>query len=302
MLGIERVELSTASLEYLTSLPVFPLADAYPYMQSEALTELAQDIAKHGVLNAILVFDGHLLDGRNRLKAVVEANRSLDEEDKIKSLPFGNFEGSIEEAEDLVISLNERRRDLTPGQRAIIADKHRGIIEERAKERMIATQNNNAAKEVAALEKVPEQVQAGNTRDVLAEKHNVNSKYIDNIKRLRQAASETAESPDDPQARVSTPRAQQAQAGLRAIETGKERNVSAVVERVFKAKSNLHEPGEEPPITKALKQFTSAKVKIKDTITEVHKQDKSQERLEKILEDLEKLTDYVVGLGWEQSD
>ncbi len=46
-----------------------PAAELFPFMSDEELGELAADIRAHGLLEPIVLLDGLVLDGRNRLRA-----------------------------------------------------------------------------------------------------------------------------------------------------------------------------------------------------------------------------------------
>lgn len=285
------------SIDTIESLDVLALANAYPMLPADESAELATDITKRGVIQPIIIFENQLLDGRNRLKAVAAANESLlkQEEPTLSELPVRVFTGTIEDAEDLVISLNERRRDLKPEQRAIIADKHRTIVEARAKARMLATQNNEAGRAASTnlSELVPETVsnEKGKTSVILAEKHGVSATYIDTVKRLRKASEETMVDPDS-DGRVLTPRATKAVAGLRQLEQGKA-TVHAVAERVFKGTDIIADTTFETSLEKQLKSFTSAKIHLTKEIKNFHKLDPSAARLGMLLGVIDDLRELV---------
>jgi hypothetical protein len=100
------------------SLPEFefhPLANAFPLMEGEEFEELVADIKAHGLHEPIVLFDGKILDGRNRYRACHEAH-----------VPFltVSFPGDLGLPSDAdpctyVWSKNGTRRHLTPGQKAM---------------------------------------------------------------------------------------------------------------------------------------------------------------------------------------
>ena len=49
-----------------------PMAEAYPLMDGEAFEALKADVAAHGQRNPIWLYEGKILDGRNRYRACVE--------------------------------------------------------------------------------------------------------------------------------------------------------------------------------------------------------------------------------------
>ena len=98
-------------VEVWSSVEVHPAAELFPMMSDEEYAGLVDDIHQHGQREKIVMWQGQLLDGRNRLKACIE----LDIEPEVSELP--------EDADPVafVCSLNVHRRHLTTGQRASIA-------------------------------------------------------------------------------------------------------------------------------------------------------------------------------------
>ncbi len=89
---------------------IHPLAELFPMMEGDALAGLADDIAKHGQREAIVLLDGAILDGRNRFSACEIAGVEPR---------FRDFEGDDPLA--FVLSLNLTRRHLNESQRAMVA-------------------------------------------------------------------------------------------------------------------------------------------------------------------------------------
>jgi len=89
---------------------VHPFAELFPLMDSASLAELADDIRTNGQREAIVLIDGAVLDGRNRLAACEVAGIEPQ---------FRNFEGGDPLA--YVLSLNLARRHLNESQRAMVA-------------------------------------------------------------------------------------------------------------------------------------------------------------------------------------
>lgn len=92
---------------------IHPAATLFPLMTEEEFQGLKADIAENGQRECITVWKGQLIDGRNRLRACEELDRTphVDE---------------LDEDEDpwaYVISHNLHRRHLTTTQRAMIAAK-----------------------------------------------------------------------------------------------------------------------------------------------------------------------------------
>jgi len=89
-----------------------PLANVFPLMSDGEIKELAADIEAHGQREPIYVFEGQILDGRNRFNACKMAKRQPS---------FEPWEGDDPVA--FVVSMNVRRRQLNESQRAIVAAK-----------------------------------------------------------------------------------------------------------------------------------------------------------------------------------
>lgn len=105
----------------LGNLQAHDLADIWPMMDPAARGELRADIEMNGLAVKIVLLDGKILDGRNRygeLKAIGWAhdrNHYVDFHDLMAAMnsPMSPY--------DYVIALNERRRHMTDGQRAMAA-------------------------------------------------------------------------------------------------------------------------------------------------------------------------------------
>lgn len=127
---------------------VHPIADEFPLIDGDEFDALVADIAESGLENPIvLTADGKtLVDGRNRYRACDR----LNVEPRYERLPADFTEQQIVQK---IISLNMRRRDLNPGQKAVLAlsvEKHLAAL---AKERQLAglKQNQNSETVVAEL-------------------------------------------------------------------------------------------------------------------------------------------------------
>jgi hypothetical protein len=95
-----------------TRLPSHPYADLFPVMTGEELAALTADVKAHGLRQAIVLYQGKVLDGRNRLAACGKAGVEPR---------FEDFDRDDAAALAYVISANIQRRDLTAGQRAVVA-------------------------------------------------------------------------------------------------------------------------------------------------------------------------------------
>jgi hypothetical protein len=91
-----------------------PLAALFPELAPDELSALANDIKSRGQLEPIILYQGMILDGRNRYRACQLAGV------KPKIEEF-NPKTSRRSPEELILSRNLRRRHLSVGQRAVLA-------------------------------------------------------------------------------------------------------------------------------------------------------------------------------------
>src|SRR5262245_47169822 len=103
----------------LTDLPVHPAADMFPMLGDAELHELAEDIKANGLHEPVWLWKDPdrgpvLLDGRNRVAACAMVGAAAHSQ---------YYQGSDPVA--FVVSMNMRRRHLTPDQRAELVVKLR---------------------------------------------------------------------------------------------------------------------------------------------------------------------------------
>jgi hypothetical protein len=93
-------------------IPVHPLTEIFPVLEGPEFDALVSDIAKHGQIEPIVLFEDKILDGRNRFRACAVAG----------VVPrFEPYQG--DDPLRLVLSRNVRRRHLDESQRAMVAAK-----------------------------------------------------------------------------------------------------------------------------------------------------------------------------------
>ena len=88
-----------------------PLANMFPMIEGNAFEELKRDIATQGILEPIRLYQGMILDGRNRYAAGKACGHEFSVDD------FVQWEGTLADAEAWVISTNLHRRQLTTKQK-----------------------------------------------------------------------------------------------------------------------------------------------------------------------------------------
>lgn len=155
-----------------------PAANIFPLLNGAEFDVLKDDIAANGQLEPIWITDdGRILDGRNRHRACIE----LDVAPK-----FRTYTG--DSPVSFVVSLNLKRCHLDSSQAAAISLDALPMLEEEARARMLATQNNYTA---AAMEIIPQQV--GPARDHAAAMFNTNPRYVQDAKKLKEEAPDLFE-------------------------------------------------------------------------------------------------------------
>ena len=110
-----------------TEYPAHPAAELFPLLTGVRLKELAEDIKANTLREPILIHDGQILDGRNRLAAC-----------KMAGVPPRYDDAVLRDGETptaYVVSMNLHRRHLSDKQRSAIAAQLVPIIHEEAKVR-----------------------------------------------------------------------------------------------------------------------------------------------------------------------
>jgi hypothetical protein len=94
-----------------------PLAATFPMIEGTAFEELKADIRNHGIHEPIRLYQGMILDGRNRYAAAKAVGHQFTAKD------FKEWNGTLAEAEAWVISTNFHRRQLTTAQKQEVIQK-----------------------------------------------------------------------------------------------------------------------------------------------------------------------------------
>lgn len=114
------------------------LANYFPAIENEEFDELVEDIKKNGQINPIIMYEGKILDGKNRYRVcqklgIEPITKEYDGDD-----PVG-----------FVISINIHRRHLTESQRAMLATKMLPELEKQSKEKERVRLSEKAKKQNA---------------------------------------------------------------------------------------------------------------------------------------------------------
>lgn len=87
------------------------IANAFPYISGDAYATLKEDIRANGIIEPIHIFEGKIIDGRNRYRVAKELG--------LTDIPTREYDGDNPVA--FVQSMNLHRRQLTPSQKAAAA-------------------------------------------------------------------------------------------------------------------------------------------------------------------------------------
>ncbi len=150
-------------------------SDLFPMMSGEEYKALKEDIAEHGLLEPIWVYENQIVDGRNRYRACLE----LGIEPEVREW---SGDGSLTE---FVISMNLKRRHLTNSQKAMIAVDVEKLLAKEARER----QSTHKKGDVYLSQKIEQ----GKSAEQAAQLVGTNRQYVSDAKKLVERAPDLAE-------------------------------------------------------------------------------------------------------------
>lgn len=104
------------------------LANYFPAIEGQEFEDLVESIRKNGQLNPIILFEGKILDGKNRFRACQQLGINPITQEYSGNDPL-----------DFVIAENINRRHLTESQRALLATEMLPEFKRQAKERLDAS-------------------------------------------------------------------------------------------------------------------------------------------------------------------
>lgn len=159
------------------------IAGIFPLIEGEDFDQLVADIRAHGVREPVWMFEGKILDGRNRYRAAQLAGVEVQQR---------QYTGTAPEAIEFVWSLNRTRRHLNSSQAAIADAKRNRMtdayapVRRAAKERQIDAGREHGRGQGKVVEQIPQAIEdpAPKTRDIRAKAAGTNAKYIDIADRL----------------------------------------------------------------------------------------------------------------------
>lgn len=174
-------------IEELAKMPIFPFADEFPMIPDEEIMELAQDIEANGLVNPLIIFKDQILDGRNRIQALLKTN--------LKDAEVTYFDGTEFEAVEFVRTMNILRRHLTPSQRDMVALAYLPYEEQEAKRRQGQRTDLNIPHDHAeSSEPIQEsEGKRGEARNIVAEKFNTSGQRLSQAKKVALNAPDLAD-------------------------------------------------------------------------------------------------------------
>jgi hypothetical protein len=133
---------------------VHPAAELFPMLVDSEIAELAKDIAAKGLVEPLVVWDGLLLDGRNRRRACEMAGVEPR---------FVEWHGEGGSPVAFIAARNLHRRHLSESQRAAIAAQVKPMFEQEAAERQRFRQFGSSRKNPCGAGASPAFAGAGET-------------------------------------------------------------------------------------------------------------------------------------------
>lgn len=166
-------EVNDGAFVVTDNIEIHPAALIMPPMNEVEFKEFKEDISGNGLIEPIVLFQGKVLDGRNRYNAC----RELDIE-----IWAREWEGGMDPVE-YVVSKNIHRRQLTPGQRAVAAAKAMDYHVAEAKERQ-GKRNDLKTNIVETVPQCDETEKDGKARDAAGRLFNVSGRSVSSAKTI----------------------------------------------------------------------------------------------------------------------
>lgn len=139
------VDAVTTDGEVVRITEIHATANLFPFIEGEDFDDLVRSLSEQGQHTPVVVADGVLLDGRNRLRACVAAG--------LKPIAV-LYDGG--DADAFALSVNIDRRHLSKGQRAMIAARAMGDLETKSIAEQIGMTAGRVAQARTVLNFAPE--------------------------------------------------------------------------------------------------------------------------------------------------
>ena len=156
------------------------LASMIPEMTPEQYASLVEDIGENGLREPITLYEGAILDGRHRQRAVED----LAERGVTVKPQYREFEGDAGAAFRYVVSLNLHRRHLEFSQRAALAALYKRSLQESGAVKHGGDRTKQGVKFDALT---------GEAREVAAKKFNVSAGVVTEAEQVYEAAPDLFE-------------------------------------------------------------------------------------------------------------
>lgn len=127
------------ALEVIGGYKVHPAASLFPLLVGEEFEAMVASMGLFGLAIPIVVKGEYLIDGRNRLRAVIEANKQGNPQGRIVELKTIELKDDVESATEYIVNINATRRNLTPDQLLVIGAEASPMIAKEKKANQAAT-------------------------------------------------------------------------------------------------------------------------------------------------------------------
>lgn len=161
-----------------------PIASIFPMLQGEEFRQLIEDVRANGLLEPVMLYEGKILDGRNRYAACKQAG----------VVPkFVQFEGSDPIA--YVWSLNFNRRHLKSDQAAAAVVKRLEFYEAEARKRKQAAGAEYGRGQKKVTQKIEQPIDRNESSAAAraAKDAGTNRQYVADLKKIKQEDPEVFE-------------------------------------------------------------------------------------------------------------
>jgi ParB-like chromosome segregation protein Spo0J len=178
-----RRESDMAEPEMICDYVIHQAASVFPLLEGDGFQSLVDSIAVHGMQNPIVSYKGEVLDGRNRLRAVMKLR---DEGHKVE-LPCVEWDDKCGmAATEWVAAQNLDRRHLSADAYVAATAAINRILRKEAKERQKAGLNKGTVKPVAT-KRSPRQKRDAKEKDAASTAGQVAAKAGVSLRKARQA-------------------------------------------------------------------------------------------------------------------
>jgi len=159
-----------------------PIADVWPMMDEDKLREMADDIRKNGQLIPVWLYEGKILDGRNRYAAC-----------KIAGVEPRTKEYTGDEPTAFAVAMNDRRRHMNKGALAAVAAELEPFFAKDSARRKKETEGRPKKDAEKPVAKLPPVCPKPKARAEAAKSVGVGERYVQDAKKVKQEAPEVFE-------------------------------------------------------------------------------------------------------------